>query len=223
MAGPHFTPKTIPFLRALKRHNDREWFRAHRATYDEHVHAPMVAVIDALATDLRRFAPELSADPRTSIYRIYRDTRFSADKSPLKTHIAAVFPRRGSPRHESAGLYFEVAHGWVWVGGGLYMPTSPGLHRIRARIAEDLHAFERLITAAPFKKQCGSLHGEQLTRMPRPFPSSHPAGEYLKYKQFLASREFPAALAASPRFYGNVVAVFEAIAPMVRYLNEGLA
>ena len=82
MSGPHFTPKTVPFLRSLKRHNDREWFRAHRATYDEHVHAPMVAVINALAQDFRRFAPELSADPRRSIYRIYRDTRFSADKSP---------------------------------------------------------------------------------------------------------------------------------------------
>jgi uncharacterized protein (TIGR02453 family) len=222
MAGPHFTPKTVPFLRALKRHNDREWFRAHRATYDEHVYAPMVAVVDALAQDLRRFAPELSADPRRSIYRIYRDTRFSADKSPLKTHIAAVFPRRDSARHESAGLYFEVAHGWVWVGGGLYMPTSPGLYRVRERIAADCRAFERVITSATFKKQCGSLRGEQLTRMPRPFPSTHPAGEYLKYKQFLASREFPASLASSPRFYPSVLAVFEAISPMVRYLNEAL-
>lgn len=223
MAGPHFTPKTVPFLRSLKRHNDREWFRAHRTTYDEHLHAPMVAVINALAHDLHRFAPELSADPRRSIYRIYRDTRFSADKSPLKTHIAASFPKRDTRRHESAGLYFEVAHDWVWVGGGLYMPTTPGLYRVRERIAGDPRAFERVITSAAFKKQCGSLRGERLTRMPRPFPSSHPAGEYLKYKQFLASREFPAALASSPRFYRSVVAVFEAIAPMVRYLNEALA
>jgi uncharacterized protein (TIGR02453 family) len=223
MAGPHFTPKTIPFLRSLKRHNDREWFRAHRTTYDEHVHAPMVAVVNALARDFRRFAPELSADPRRSIHRIYRDTRFSADKSPLKTHIAASFPRRDSPRHESAGLYFEVAHDWVWVGGGLYMPTTPGLYRVRERIAGDPRTFERLITSTAFTKQCGSLRGERLTRIPRPFPSTHPAGEYLKYKQFLGSREFPATLASSPRFYSSVLAVFEAIAPMVQYLNGALA
>src|SRR5919109_1989387 len=142
MAAPHFTRKTVAFLRALKRHNDREWFRERRAVYDEHVHAPMVAVIEQLAKDFRTFAPELVADSRRSIYRIYRDTRFSADKSPLKTHIAAVFPPRNGTRHESAGLYFEVAHGWVWAGGGVYRPTPLNLHRVREHIAEHLSEFK---------------------------------------------------------------------------------
>jgi uncharacterized protein (TIGR02453 family) len=222
MPAPHFTPRTVPFLRALKRHNDREWFRERRGVYDEHVHAPMVAVIEQLAIDFRGFAPELVADPRRSIYRIYRDTRFSPDKTPLKTHIAAVFPPRDGERHESAGLYFEVSHGWVWAGGGLYRPAPLSLHRVRDHIAENLTQFKALVTAPAFRRQCGEIEGERLTRVPRPFPKDHPAAEYLKMKQFLAAREFPAELAASPRFYPSLLAVFKAIAPLVRFLNDGM-
>ncbi len=222
MPGPHFTPKTIPFLRALKRHNDREWFRERRAVYDEHVHAPMVAVIEQLARDFPRFAPELVADPRRSMYRVYRDTRFSADKSPLKTHVAAVFPPRSGVKHESAGLYLEVAHGWVWAGGGLYRPSSVSLYRVRQRVADDVRAFEKLITAPAFRKQCGRLQGDRLQRVPRPFRADHPAAALLKHKQFLAWREFPADLAASPQFYPSVLGVFRAIAPLVRFLNEAI-
>jgi uncharacterized protein (TIGR02453 family) len=222
MPAPHFTPKTVPFLRSLKRNNDREWFRERRGVYDEHVHAPMVAVIEQLAIDFRGFAPELVADPRRSIYRIYRDTRFSPDKTPLKTHIAAVFPPRDGERHESAGLYFEVSHGWVWAGGGLYRPAPLSLHRVRDHIAENLTQFKALVTAPAFRRQCGEIEGERLSRVPRPFPKDHPAAEYLKMKQFLAAGEFPAKLAASPRFYPSLLAVFKAIAPLVRFLNDGM-
>jgi uncharacterized protein (TIGR02453 family) len=222
MPAPRFTPKTVSFLRALKRNNDREWFRERRAIYDEHVYAPMVAVIEQLAVDFGELAPELVADPRRSIYRIYRDTRFSADKSPLKTNIAAVFPPRDRERHEAAGLYFEVSHGWVWVGGGLYAPTPLMLHRVRDHIAENLTQFKALVTAPAFRRQCGAITGESLIRVPRPFPKDHPAAEYLKMKQFLAAREFPADLAASPRFYPSLLAVFTAVVPVVRFLNDGM-
>ena len=129
-----FTRKTLTFLRALKRNNDREWFRAHRDDYEIHVKAPMVLVIERLGREFRAFAPDLMADPKRSLYRIWRDTRFSADKRPLKTNAAAVFPHRRGNRHTSAGLYFEISEGWVWAGGGVYMPEPPALHRIRATI-----------------------------------------------------------------------------------------
>ena len=108
MTQPSFTPKSLSFLRSLKRNNDREWFRARKDDYERHVRAPMVAVIERLAVDFGRFAPELDASPKRCIYRIYRDTRFSGDKTPLKTQIAASFRWRGLPRGRSAGLYFEV-------------------------------------------------------------------------------------------------------------------
>ena len=97
MSTPRFSPKSISFLRALKRNNDREWFRERKDQYEEPLKAPMTAVIEQLAVDFQAFAPELVATPK-SIYRIYRDTRFSDDKTPLKTNIAASFPWRGLPR-----------------------------------------------------------------------------------------------------------------------------
>ena len=93
-----FTRKTLAFLRALKRNNDREWFRARKADYEQHVRGPMIDLVGRLAQDFRTLAPDLIADPKVSLYRIYRDTRFSEDKSPLKTHVAAHFPARGFAR-----------------------------------------------------------------------------------------------------------------------------
>ena len=104
-----FTPQTLAFLRALKRNNRREWFHQRKERYEEVVRAPMIALVERLALDFAEFAPDLVATPRASMYRIYRDTRFSADKTPLKTHVAAVFPHRLLPKHEGAGMYIEVA------------------------------------------------------------------------------------------------------------------
>ncbi len=146
MTPPSFTPKSLSFLRSLKRNNDREWFRARKEDYERHVRAPMVAVIERLAVDFGRFAPELDASPKRCIYRIYRDTRFSGDKTPLKTHIAASFRWRGLPRGRSAGLYFEVHPQWVWMGGGFYAPEPADLVRIRQHISDthpELHQLTR--------------------------------------------------------------------------------
>src|SRR5512134_1821002 len=113
-AGPGFTPKTLTFLRALKRNNRREWFHERRADYDRHVHAPMVAIVEQLARDFATAAPDLVANPKISMFRPWRDTRFSANKAPLKTNVAAVFPHRALGRMAGAGLYFEVSTESVW-------------------------------------------------------------------------------------------------------------
>ena len=102
-AEMNFPAETLRFLRALKRNNRREWFNAHRDDYEAYVRQPMTAIVERLAVDLRAFAPELVASPKVSMYRIYRDTRFSDNKTPYKTHVAAVFPTRGLPKHEGAG------------------------------------------------------------------------------------------------------------------------
>src|SRR5205085_1652168 len=117
-SGPkmNFPAETLRFLRALKRNNRREWFEGHRGDYESYVRQPMTAIVERLAVDLRAFAPELVASPKISMYRIYRDTRFSADKKPYKTHAAAVFPTRGLAKHEGAGAYFHVSPEEVWIG-----------------------------------------------------------------------------------------------------------
>jgi uncharacterized protein (TIGR02453 family) len=220
---PRFSNDTLKFLRALKRNNNREWFRDRRVEYDRHVREPMIAVIEQLAKDFQRVAPQLVASPKTSLYRIYRDTRFSADKTPLKTHAAAVFPWRGLARHEGAGLYFEVAPGWVWAGGGMYAPPPPQLVRVREHIAVTWPAIERITRKKTFAGAVQDLAGERLTRVPRGFASNHPAAEYLKYRQFIAGREFPAAFATDQDFYPTLLGTFKAMLPLVRFLNEPLA
>ena len=216
-----FSPKALAFLRALKRNNDREWFRARKDQYEVLLRQPMVALIEQLAVDLKAFAPDLVANPRMSLYRIYRDTRFSENKAPLKTNVAAVFPHRAFGKHQGAGLYFEIAPGWVWIGGGMYSPETARLQQVRERICAHFRQFRAVVESPGFRRTVGALEGERLQRVPRGFPRDHEAAEYLKHRQFLAGCEFPASLAISPRFYRTVVDRFRTIAPLVNFLNEG--
>jgi uncharacterized protein (TIGR02453 family) len=220
---PRFTKDTLKFLRALKRNNDREWFRSRKADYERHVREPMIAVIEQLAMDLPRLAPELVASPKSSLYRIYRDTRFSDDKTPLKTNAAAVFPWKGLARHEGAGLYFEIAPGWVWIGGGMYAPQPPQLVKVRTHIVETWPEIRKITRAKAFVGRVDALQGERITRVPRGFPPDHASAEFLKQRQFLAAREFPAELATSDTFYSTLLGTFSAIVPLVRFLNTPLA
>jgi uncharacterized protein (TIGR02453 family) len=217
-----FHPRALSFLRALKRNNDREWFKARKEQYDELLRAPMLAIIEQLALDFQSFAPDLVASPKVSMYRIYRDTRFSEDKSPLKTHVAAMFPCRGLARHEGAGLYFHVALDGVWVGGGMYAPDTSHLQAERDHIATNIKRFRAIVESPRFRRAFGKLEGDQLQRVPRGYPADHEAAGYLRHRQFLAGKEYPARFACSPGFYKGVVGVFREVAPLVRFLNEPL-
>ncbi len=217
-----FTPRTLTFLRALARHNDREWFAAHRQAYEADVRAPALALVERLAVDLRRFAPELEASPKASLFRIYRDTRFTRDKAPFKTQVGAVFPHRDLPRHEGAALYVEVGPAGTMIVGGVYMPGPSELLAIREHLASNHRRFRSLIESPAFRRVVGSISGEALKRVPRGFPPDHPAAEYLKLRQFLCGRDYPAAFASGRRFYREVLTLFEHMAPVVRFLNEPL-
>jgi uncharacterized protein (TIGR02453 family) len=221
MAQPSFSAKTLAFLRALKRNNDRAWFHARRDVYDMHVRAPMIAIVERLADDFRTIAPEFVADPKISLFRQWRDTRFSDNKAPLKTNIAAVFPHRTLGRMQSASLYFEVAPTWVWIGGGIYAPDTSQLQAIREHIGERYEDLDAVVRAAAFKK-LGGLQGERLSRVPRGFAKDHPAAFYLQQRQFLAAREEPAAFATRPDFYKQLLATFKTLLPLCRFLNEPL-
>lgn len=217
-----FTSRTLTFLRQLRRHNDRAWFQANRDRYERDVKAPMLALVARLAEDLPRFAPDLQASSRISMYRIYRDTRFSADKSPYKTHVAAIFPHRALPKHAGAGLYLEVSPDRTLVGGGLYAPEPTDLHRVRAALVERWPEFRAIVEAATFRRAFGPIEGRRLTRPPRGFPRDHPAADYLKLKQFLAGRRREPALAATPAFYRFVVESFRRLAPFVEFINDAI-
>jgi uncharacterized protein (TIGR02453 family) len=220
--SPRFTTATLRFLRSLKRNNRREWFNRHRDDYEQHVREPMTAVVERLADDFRSFAPELVASPKLSMYRIYRDTRFSENKAPYKTHVAAVFPTRGLAKHEGAGLYFHVSPDEVWIGGGMYAPQPPQLQAVREHIAANIQQLRAIVESPAFRRRVGRLEGERLTRVPRGFPRDHEAAEYLKHRYFIAGAEFPAAFAASPRFYSTLISVFREVLPLSRFLNHPL-
>ena len=218
----NFTAETLRFLRALKRNNRREWFNAHRDDYEAYVRQPMTAIVERLAVDFRAFAPELVATPKVSMYRIYRDTRFSDDKKPYKTHIAAVFPTRGLLKHEGAGTYFHISPDEVWIGGGMYSPQPPQLFAVREHIAGHVKQLRAIVESPGFRKHLGALGGDRLMRVPRGFSRDHPAAEYLKFKHFVAGAELPATLATSPTFYKTVLAIFREVVPLARFLNAPL-
>ncbi len=219
---PRFSGETLRFLRALKRNNRRDWFNAHREQYETHVRHPMIAMIERLAEDFRAFAPELVAAPKVSMYRIHRDTRFSDNKLPYKTHVAAVFPTRGLEKHEGAGVYFHLSPSEVWIGGGMYSPQPAQLYAVREHIASNIKQLRAIVESPGFKRDLGGLDGEKLTRVPRGFPKDHEAADYLKYKHFVAGAEFPPELAASPTFYPTLLKVFRQVLPLSRFLNRPL-
>jgi len=218
-----FPPEALLFLRRLKRNNRREWFQAHKHVYDEKVKTPMVELVLALGTEMASIAPEFSFDPSRAIYRIYRDTRFSPDKTPYKTHIAAVFHPRGQRKHNCGGLYFHVAPDGVEIAGGVYMPEPAQLLAIRNHIAGRHRQFRAMVGSPQFRRLFGKLWGAQLKRPPRGFPADHPAADLLRYKQFLADVSRPAELAESPKLLPTLVRLFQGMLPLLRFLNAPLA
>lgn len=216
-----FTAKSLSFLRSLKRNNRREWFHARREQYEMHCRQPMIEIVERLGEDMRSFAPEIVVDPKVNLLRPFRDTRFSEDKTPLKTHVGATFPNRVLGRMNGAWFYFEVAPGWVWIGGGMWRPDTSQLQLVREHIVDNQQRFTRIITS-PALTKLGGLQGDQLSRVPRGFSKDHPAADYLRHRQFMAFREEAATLATSKTFYTQLRTTFEAIAPLVRFLNQPL-
>src|SRR3989454_6138446 len=164
-----FPEQGLQFLRSLKRNNNREWFQRHKGIYEQHVKQPMTELISTLAQDFQEFAPEMLASPKVSAYRIYRDTRFSKNKSPYKTHVAAVFPRSGLGKHEGAGFYLHIAPKELLIGGGFYMPLPQDFKAVRNHIAQNPDTFLAILEQRSFPRTFGGLGGEQLSRVPRGF------------------------------------------------------
>ncbi len=216
-----FTTKTLSFLRSLKRNNKREWFHARRDQYEKYCREPMQELVERMAIDMKRFAPDHVADPKISMFRQFRDTRFSDDKTPMKTHLAATFPNRTLGRMNGAGMYFEIAPGGVWIGGGLWRPDTSQLHLVREHVAMNHKRLTKIVNAPKFKK-IGGLQGDRLTRVPRGFAKDHPAADYLQHRQFIAFREDAPALATLKTFYKHLLTTLETITPLVQFLNEPL-
>ena len=158
----------------------------------------MTAMVERLAEDFRAFAPELVASPKVSMYRIYRDTRFSENKTPYKTHVAAVFPTRGLLKHEGAGVYFHISPDGVWVGRRHVLAAAgAALRGSRAHRRPTSGSCARSSSPRASAATSGRSR-EKLTRVPRGFPKDHEAAEYLKHRHFIAGAGFPAGARGEP-------------------------
>ena len=217
-----FPAEALTFYRGLAGHNTREWFQPRKHIYEEQVKAPMLELVTALNQAMMAFAPDYVTDAPKAVYRIYRDTRFSPDKTPYKTHIAASFARRGMEKHGAAGLYFAISHKTVDVGGGIYLPPPETLLAVRTHIGER-HAELRKITAArAVKRLFGAMQGEQLSRVPKGFSADHPAADLLRYKQYLLFTTLDAALITTPKLFVELEKHFRAMTPFLDFLNAPL-
>ena len=229
-ASRSFTAATLRFFRGLARHNAKPWFEAHRPDYERDVRAPMQALIEEMDVRLARLAPEITGDPKRSMFRIYRDIRFSKDKSPYKTHAACWFRHRdadarvgGDAEGGGAGFYVHIAPRGSFVGAGIWMPPRPILSRLRDAIAQDRKGFERIVRDSSFIRRYGDLDDEAtLKRMPRGFPESHPAARWLKYQSYTAGRRLGDTQATSARLPALLEADFARLLPLVRWLNGAL-
>jgi len=215
-----FPADAVKFLKQLTKNNNRDWFEANKPRYDGAIREPMVSLLETLDGLLRHRVPDLVIDPKKSMYRIYRDVRFSKDKTPYKTWAAASFSFSGHDRKTAPGFYFHFTSTEVGVGGGLYAPDSAQLKNLRKAIDQDATVLRKILAGKTFKKHFGELAGESLIRPPQGFAPDHPAADLLRLKQFLCWKEHDLALIHESAFADFLADHFAAMGPFVRYLAD---
>jgi uncharacterized protein (TIGR02453 family) len=224
-----FTQRALRFLSELARHNEKPWFETHRDEYESDVRQPMRELIEDLDTRFAQFAPEIGGDPKRSMFRIYRDIRFSKDKSPYKTHAACWFHHLNAARSVgseadagSAGYYFHLEPGGrSMIGAGIWMPPRPQLKKLRDAVAKDPKGFDRMARSIP--RRFGGLDDEgALKRMPRGYSEDHPAAKWLRFQSFTSGRTLTDAQVTSPSLAAFLAREYEALLPLVRWLNGAL-
>jgi uncharacterized protein (TIGR02453 family) len=217
-----FPPEMVRFFQSLKRNNRREWFQPRKHLFEQHVKAPMLELVGAINAELAKFAPEYVTEPKSAIFRIYRDTRFSADKTPYKNHVAASFSRRGSERLGTGSFYFSVSRETIEVAAGIWHPEREVMLAVRNHIAETHQELSRLLANKKSHKLAGDLKGDALSRSPKGFDPAHPAAQFIKMKDWVLEVALDANLATTPQLHREIVERFRAMAPVLNYLNRPL-
>jgi uncharacterized protein (TIGR02453 family) len=213
--------ETVDFLKRLDANNDRDWFTANKGAFQS-ANDNIIAVTGELIGRIAKFDPDVSGlDPKSCVFRIYRDVRFSKDKSPYKTNLGA-FIAPGGKKNMSPGYYFHVQPRMFFAAAGKHLPDASELLKIRTAIARNTKEFLKIVESGSFKKRFGDLDGERLSRPPKGFDAEHPAIEYLKLKSFTVSEEFSAKDAISKNYPKMLADSFKAAYPLVVFLREAL-
>jgi uncharacterized protein (TIGR02453 family) len=222
MAGnPYVTPALFAFLNELKENNERDWFNANKARYEADVREPMLAFIRDFAPRLARLSPHMRADARKtggSLFRIFRDTRFSADKSPYKTAVGVQFRHGDAESAHAPCFYLNLEPGRVFVGAGIWRPDSSGQAAIRDAIVRDGQGWQRALGAKDFSRTF-QLSGDSLKRPPRGFDADHPLVEDLKRKDFIAVSDKSEAWACGADFLEDFTAHCRQAVPFMKFVT----
>jgi uncharacterized protein (TIGR02453 family) len=220
---PGFSADALKFLRALKRNNRRDWFQPRKEKYEALIKIPMLEFIAGVNEELARCAPAYVTPPEKAVYRIYRDTRFSPDKTPYKTHIAAIFPRNTAAKREGAVFYLHFTEKELLAFGGVWGPDRDELMAYRTLLRDNHEEFLAILADKSLRKLVGELQGEQLTRIPKGFPVDHPAEGLLRQKQWYLESTLPISLLTTPRAIPELAKRFAVMAPMVEFMNRPFA
>jgi uncharacterized protein (TIGR02453 family) len=217
-----FSNEGLKFLRGLKRNNDREWFDARKKIYETELKGPMLAVIAEVNDAMVEFAPENVRPPRKAMMRIYRDVRFSSDKSPYKTQVAAWWAREGLEKTSGGGYYFHVSGTEVTVAAGVYMPEREQLLAIRRYLVEHHAELRELLAGKKLKAKMSEFDGRRLTRPPKGFAAEEAAMDLLLCRQWGVAATLPVEVATKATLVKEIVERFKLAAPVVKLLNTPL-
>ena len=220
----YFNAALFQFLIDLRFNNNREWFQANKQRYEAEVRDPMLRFIADVGPYLQTVSKRFVADPRPrggSLFRIYRDVRFSKDKSPYKTNVGAHFRHEAGRDVHAPGFYLHLEPGQVFVASGVWHPNSSALGKIRDAIVENPKAW-RQATSANALGANGSLGGESLKRPPKGYEPDHPLIDDLKRKDFIAHADFTEEQACAPDFMEVFTQTCQTFAPMTKFLTTAL-
>ncbi len=215
MQTTHISPSTLQFLRDLSENNNREWFKENKKRF-EAAKANMKAFAEILLHEMQKHDKIES----TKLYRIYRDVRFSKDKTPYKNSLSGNFTR--ATKLLRGGYYFHIEPNNSFIGGGFWQPSTADLKRLRQEFAADPEPLRTIIQSEDFKRAFGTLQGEQLKSSPRGYAKDHPSVDLLRYKQFLVSQTFTDKEVLSEDFALKLSEGFKAMRPFFDYMSEVL-
>jgi uncharacterized protein (TIGR02453 family) len=220
----YFTADTFSFLKALAANNDREWFQARKAEYEAVVKEPAIRFILDFGPRLRSISPHFKADPRAnggSLFRIYRDIRFSRDKSPFKTHLGVQFRHDSGKDAHAPGFYLHIEPEGCFAGLGSWRPAAPPLQKMRMGLVEDPDGWRRAVNDSSFRDRF-ELSGDSLKRPPRGFDPEHPLLDDLKRKDFVALSPLSDRVVMSPDFLEEFTGLCRAGSPFMAFLCKSL-
>lgn len=209
--------KAFDFLQDLKENNNREWFEKHRPTY-EVARDEMAVLVQKILDGMKEQDVIEQVEARKSMQRIYRDVRFSKDKTPYKQHFGGKITR--ATKYRRGGYYFHLEPGNTFVVAAFWNPNKEDLAWIRSHIAMDAAPLDTIVNDPIFKKEFGEIEGEKLKNKPKGYEIDHPNIEWLKYKQFLVFKHFSDEEALSPNFHKKVLKAFAQMLPFLDYMSD---